>query len=142
MKGQYQIILEVVLILVGIMITAYTISIFTDMRTGTTSVALKDNFNAVADQVLSGLVRASANSNAVERVHVPGKIADHPYRISLDGASNVLTISSLTDDGIGVTREIFNIGQVNRISSGDVASSALVVEVVSENGNIRIRRGL
>jgi hypothetical protein len=140
-KGQYMIIIEVVLIIVGILITSYTISIFTDVKTGTTSVAVKDNFGSVADQVLIGLVKVSTNQNAVGRVQIPGKIAETTYKISLDGGKNELTVASLSDSRINATRQIFNIGQVNRIIKSEVASSALVVEVISENGNIRIARG-
>lgn len=138
-KGQYHIVLEVLLILIGILITGYVISIFTDVKTGATSVVVSDNFNIVADQIIVGLVKVSTTPNSIERIKIPERIADVSYRITLD--SNQITVSDFRNSRINATRQIFNIDSVNRISRSEVVSSALVVEVVAENGNIKIRRG-
>lgn len=140
-KGQYQIIIEMLLVLVGIMIAGYTVSLFTDVKTGANTIAVRDSFTVIADQVVNGVVKASATPNSIQRIRIPGKIAETSYKITLDGAGNVVNVTSLGTGGIIVAKQIFNIGQPNRIRNSEVSGSSLIVEVVSEAGEIRIRRG-
>ncbi len=140
-KGQYRIVMELLLVLIGILLTGYVITIFTTVRTGTTSIALKDGFGNVADELLNSVVKVSTTPNAIERIQIPGKIAENSYKITLDGDNNQIVVTSLLDNRINITRQIFNIGEVNRISKSEVFSSVLVVEIVLDNGGIRIRRG-
>lgn len=138
-KGQYHILLEMMLVILGILITVYTISLFTDVRTGATKVAVQDNFDLVAEEIATGVIKVSAAENATHRIQIPDKIADASYKIRLD--DNSVIVMNLVDNTVNVTKEIFNIGQVNRIITSEVASASLIVEIVSEDGNIRIRRG-
>lgn len=141
-KGQYRILFEVMLILIGILITGYVISNFGDLQATVTTLAVSDNFNSIANEVMIGLLKASANNGTIVRIPIPDKISGQVYSVAVDGPSNSIRIASLTKPSLFVTREIFNIGQVNRIISSQVVSSARVLEVVSENGYVRVRRGV
>jgi hypothetical protein len=139
-KGQYKIVYEVMLILIGIFITGYVISNFTNLQSAMTTITVKDNFNIIADQVMVGIVKVSNGESSLVRIEVPEKVSEFVYEISLTDGN--LTVKSLNGPPINVTREIFNIGQVNRINQSRVVSSARTIEVVAEYGKIVLRRGI
>ena len=138
MKGQYRIIVEIVLILMGILITSFVISSFTTVRASVKNVSAEDGFSAVANSVIIGVLKASENDNSLVRVNIPGKISDYIYKIRLEG--DEISVVSLGNAAVSVQRKIFNITSPNRIITSEVVSSARAVEIVSGGGEIRIRR--
>ncbi len=139
MKGQYGVVLEVMFILIGVMMTAYVITTFRTMQVAADATTINDNFNAAANNVLTGVVKVSSNNNSLVRIRVPDKISNHVYKILLDGQNNVLMLVSLSDRSINVTRQIFNISS-DRIIKSEVVSSSVIIEAVNEGDIIRIRR--
>ncbi|MCX6815512.1 MAG: hypothetical protein NT120_01500 [Candidatus Aenigmarchaeota archaeon] len=140
MKGQYKLIFEVLLILAGIVMTGFVIANFQGMQKAATSIALRDSFNTVANNVIIAVIKASNEENSIIRLDIPDQISSNVYKIGMEG--DLLTVSSVNNPEINITRQIFNIGQPNRISKSEVISSAGNIEVVTENGRIRLRRGL
>jgi hypothetical protein len=142
MKGQYRLIFEVMLILVGILITSFVVSSFKTVEQSVTTVSVEDNFNAIANNIIIGLLKVSQNKNSVVQIMIPEKISDHVYKIKLE--NNELSILSLKDSKVNITRQIFNINQTNMISrviNSEIVSSAQIVEIINENNNnIKIRR--
>lgn len=138
MKGQYRIIVEIVLILMGILITSFVLSSFTTVQTSVKNISSSDGFSAVANNVLIGLMKASENNNTLVRVDVPEKIYDHIYEIRIQG--DELSITSLVDENMGLTRKIFNITSPNRIIPSRVVSSAGTIEILNNDAGIVIRR--
>ncbi len=138
MKGQYRIIVEIMLILMGILITSFVISSFTTVQASVKNVSAEDGFGAVANSVIIGVLKASENNNSLVRVNIPGKISDYIYKIRLE--NDEISVVSLGNAVVSVKRKIFNITSPNRIITSEVVSSARTVEIVSSDGEIRIRR--
>ena len=138
MKGQYTIIVELLLVLIGIFITGFVISTFNTVQASVTNVSVDDSFNAVANDITIGVLKASLNNNSLVRVSVPNKISDHVYKIRL--GTNEISVTSLKDSGISIRREIFNISLVNRIITSEAASALGAVEIVNDANGIKIRR--
>lgn len=139
-KGQSRVVFEILMILIGIIMTSYVIIGFNDIQKSATNITVNDNFNTIANEVLIAVAKVSVNNNSIIRLTIPEKVSDHVYKIVLDGDS--LYVVSLTNPDVNITRQLFNIGQANRIIKSEAVSSARAVEIISENNNIRIRRGL
>ena len=139
-KGQSRVVFEILMILIGIIMTSYVIIGFNDIQKSATNITVNDNFNTIANEVLIAVAKVSVNNNSIIRLTIPEKVSDHVYKIVLDDDS--LYVVSLTNPDVNITRQLFNIGQANRIIKSEAVSSARAVEIISENNSIRIRRGL
>jgi len=148
-KGQYRIVFEMLLILVGIMITAYVAINFEKVRSRVTETTVEDSFTAVSNTVVTGVIKASENPGSAVTIDIPDKVSDHVYKVVLDMQGNAVHVISLQDSGVNVTRQIFNIGK-ERYNSPiqQVVSSARVVNIVYDydtgckaDGCLFIRRG-
>lgn len=143
-KGQHIILGEILLFAIGIAIANYVIFSFQSAETRTSEVALKDNFQLIADMVSTSVIKASESSNVSVRLFLPEKISERTYAVSLKGDSVI--VFDLYNTGINTTQKLFNITQENCISNnafcarGDVASTARSIEIFSDGKDIILRR--
>ena len=132
MKGQYRIVFETMLILIGIFITSYVAVNFENVRVTVTGMAAEDGFTSVANNIILGLEKASENPGSSIAVDIPEKVSGYVYKIDLNLGDNNVTIMALENPGINVTRQIFNIGKGRNYIRTDyqVVSSAGVVNII------------
>ena len=142
-KGQYRLISEMLLFLIGIMITSYVIINFGSLQTSVTGMATRD-------PVASAIVKVANTDNATIRLVIPVKVSESVYKISIKdqhglffgGIINVTTL----DGAISVERQLFNIDYDNTISNNhiinnsEVVSSAQLIEI-RKNEKITLIRG-
>lgn len=140
MKGQYRIVLEVMLFAIGVAITSFVLVSFQDMQQNVSDVSITDQLNSVLNNVINGIVKASLNKNSIVRIDIPVTISKKIYRIRFDENSKKLIAQLLQRPDINVTKEIFNIEE-GKIIEGDVVSSAGIVEISYNGTDITIRRG-
>ncbi|MFA4820302.1 MAG: hypothetical protein WC613_05090 [Candidatus Aenigmatarchaeota archaeon] len=147
-KGQYRLISEMLLFLLGIMITSYVIVNFNTLQAGVKTMAVKDQMENVIDTVASAIVKVANTNNATIRVVIPGKVSENVYKISIkdqrDLKGGIINVSAL-DGSVSVERQLFNIDYDNTISSNhiinnsEVVSSAQLIEII-KNEKITISR--
>lgn len=140
MKGQYRILMEVMLFAIGVAIASFVLISFGDLQESTESVSIKDQMNTVLNVVINGAVKASLTPGSVVRVPIPPTISGRTYMIFVQGDKN-LTAIDLNEPAINVTREIFNIDEPNKRLQGNVVSSAGIVEITNDGAKIIIQRG-
>lgn len=139
MKGQYRIIMEVMLFGLGILIASFVLVSFQGLQKNSDIVAERNQMEGVLNSVLNGIVKASLMPNSIVRINIPTTLSGRTYRIFVDNSKN-LTIMDFKDNTINATREIFNIDVSNRIA-GDVVSGAGVVEINYNGASIIMQRG-
>jgi len=140
MKGQYRILLEVMLVLIGIFITGFVIGSFGTVEASVTDVSVEDGLSSVANSIVIGVLKVSLTNNSLIRIDIPDKIANDVYKIKLDGDLNEVSVESTKDSLLLVKRKIFNIALNRIISTTEVVSSGGVVEIVNDADGIKIRR--
>ena len=135
-KGQYRIISEILLFLVGILITSFVIIDFGNVESSVKKVSLKDQLESVGDTVATAIVKVANVDNATIRLSIPDKVSNNIYKISITSANGgEMTLTTL-DGTTSVKRQIFNIDYDNTnsnnhvINNSDIVSSAGFVEVV------------
>jgi hypothetical protein len=139
MKGQYRILMEVMLFALGIAITSFVMVNFRDLRTSTDEISIKDQLNTVLNSVINAVVKSSLTANSAIRTDIPYTVSGHSYKIFVE--NKYLTALDTVDQSIRVSRKIFNIDEpMNRIE-GEVYSGAGVVEVTNDGTKVIVQRG-
>lgn len=138
MKGQYRIVLEVMLFAIGVAMASFVLVSFQDLQETISANAMTDQLNAVLIDVMNGAVTASLNENALVRVAIPPTINGEAYRIVAE--NDVLTASLLEHPDVAVSREIFNIEEGNRVR-GDIVSGARIVAITYDGTTMTLQRG-
>ncbi len=140
MKGQYRVVMEVMLFGIGVAITSFVLISFNDLQKTTESVSIRDQMNTVLNTVINGVVKASLTPNTTVRIQVPATISGRTYKFFVQNGKN-LTVVDLKDTTINVSREIFNIDEPNKRVEGESVSSARIVEITNNGTKIIIQRG-
>ncbi len=140
MKGQYRIVMEVMLFGIGVAITSFVLISFNDLQKNTESVSIRDQMNTVLNTVINGVVKASLTPNTSVRIQVPATISGRTYKFFVQNGKN-LTVVDLKDTTINVSREIFNIDEPNKRVEGESVSSARIVEITNNGTKIIVQRG-
>ncbi len=140
MKGQYRIVMEIMLFGIGIAITSFVLVSFHDIQKNTDEISVRNQMDTVLNSVLNGIVKSSLTKSSIVRVEIPQTIAGRTYTIFVQNNKN-LTAMDLKDSSINASREIFNIDAPNNRVSGEVTSSARVVEIAYDGSKITVQRG-
>ncbi len=139
-KGQYRVIVEIMLFGLGVAIAGFVLLSFQDLQKNADDIAIKDQMGTVLNTVINAVVKASLTNNAIIRLDIPVSVSGRTYKLFVENNKN-LTAIDLTDTTINASREIFNIDEPNNRVSGEVVSSAGVVEISYSGGKIIIQRG-
>ena len=139
MKGQYRIIVEIMIVLVGIFLTGFIISSFSTVQGSATNISSEDTFGSVANNVVIGVLKASLTNNTIVRLNLPSKVSDQTYKIRLDEDENEISVTDLKNN-FNVRRKIFNISLANRVITSEAVSSAGEIEIINDANGIKIRR--
>ena len=145
MKGQYQILSELILFGIGIMITGYVIVNFNGVQDTLKEISVRDQMENIADVVSTAIVKVANTENSSIRIIIPDKVSDSSYRISIKDADGGKIIVDTIDGRASVQRQLFNINydnivySNNVINNSEVVSTAQFIEVV-KNEKITIRR--
>lgn len=119
MKGQYRIVMEVMLFAIGVGIASFVFVTFQDVQQSVADMSVEDQLNAVLNKVSSGILKVSLNENSVLLLEVPETISGEPYRIEAEGG--IITATTLKS-GATVSKEIFNTEE-GKIMQGSVTSA-------------------
>lgn len=138
MKGQYKIVVEIMLFAIGLSITSYVILSFGNVQKSVENVTTIDNMNVVGDVIINGIIKASQTGNSTVKLTIPAQISSSNYRVTIE--NDELTISSIQNPSIFIKRQIFNISQIYSISNRSIASAAKFIEIKSDGNNIWIKR--
>jgi len=133
MKGQYQIINEILIVAIGIILVGVFLFTFTSVENSVTNINEQDQIESISNYITSGIVKAYSIKNSEIRLEIPEKIGKNVYRIF---ANENLTIFI---PGYNYTKELFNIGKNYNIS-GEVMSSAGYIKIIVNATNILITR--
>lgn len=140
MKGQYRIVMEIMLFAIGIAITSFVLVSFQDLQKSTDTISTRNQMDTVLNTVLNGMVKASLTQNSIVRVEIPPAISGRTYRIFVRDGKNLTAMDS-KDPTLNASRKIFNIDAPNNRVSGDVTSSARVIEIIYDGNKIIMQRG-
>lgn len=138
MRGQYRIVLEIMLFGIGVGITSYVVASFSQLQRTVEGSAVQDQLTAVANAVSTAIVR-SVEENRTLFLSIPDKLSEKIYRITFQddnrnacgGTGECYVVVSFPEEGGEVRKKIFNIGS-SHIITGDVVSTAGRLEIVSE----------
>jgi len=141
MKGQNQIINEVLLFAIGMSIAAAVIINFQTVQRTSSETTIYSNFENVANTVINGITEVVKGERGKVVVAIPDTIASIQYKIKV--SSDYLIISSINDPKINITKRLFNISS-SHIIQGEVPSAARYIEITYETTPftklVRIRR--
>lgn len=131
MKGQNNIINEILLFMIGMSITAAVIINFQNVQKSANDTIVYSNFNNIANTVINGITEASKGGEDKIIVRVPDKVASEIYIIKASGDS--LSVYIINNPRINVTKSLFKFNiSSDHIIYGEVPSTAQYIEIVSE----------
>ena len=144
-KGQYRIVSEILLFLVGMLITTFVIINFGSVENSVKKISLNDQLESVGDTVATAIAKVASFDNATIRLSIPDKVSNNVYRITITNANGgEMTLTTL-DGTTSIKRQIFNIDYDNTnsnnhvINNSEVVSSAEFIKIV-KNEKITIVR--
>lgn len=148
LKGQYDLINEIILFAIGLAITSFIIVNFSKIENTSSALSINDSFKATANKIADAVIKVYSNPNSSITIEIPNKIQEKTYSISLDDATSSVIFKTLDSPYITVSQQLFNISNRNYINNGgkkysigrSVISSAKYVEIAIENEEIIIRR--
>lgn len=140
MKGQYRIVMEIMLFGIGIAITTFVIMNFNNLQANIETASLKNQMDPIINDVINAIIKASHTENSTIRIEIPTTISQRPYKLFIEDWEN-LTVIDLKDPTINITRKIFNIDEPNKRIEGEVVSGGGIVEVTYNSTNIIMQRG-
>ncbi len=134
-KGQYRVVSEILLFLIGILITGFVIVNFGNVEDSVRKISLRDQMESISDTVATAIAKIANMDNATIRLSIPDEISDSIYVVSIkDVDGGKLSIRTL-DGTASIERQIFNIDYDNTDSNNHVINNS---EVVSSAGFIEI----
>ena len=139
MKGQYRILMEVMLFALGVAITSFVMVNFQDLRDSADEISIGDQLNTVLNSVINAIVKTSLTPNSMTRVEIPYTVSGHSYKIFVE--NKYLTALDLNDQSIRVSRKIFNIDEPSNRIEGESYSSAGILEITNDGTKIIVQRG-
>ncbi len=129
LRGQIRIISEILLFMVGIVITSFVIFTFTNIAAVSEERALKDQLSGVGDTIASAIIKSTSNKNTSIKVQIPAKLSGRQYTIIFDNAVII------TDGNVEIIKELFNITESYNIIASSIQSSAQYLTIRSDDKN-------
>lgn len=138
MKGQYRVIMEILLFGIGVAIASFILVSFSNIQKNTTEISTKDQMEMMLNTVINGIVKSS-QSNSTVRVEIPARISGHTYKLFIQNKNNIVAVD-LEDQAINISRSLFNLNESVPIV-GEVVSSGGIMEINYNGSAIVIQRG-
>ena len=144
-KGQYRIVSEIILFLMGILITSFVIVNFGNVENSVRKISLRDQMESVSDAVATAIAKVANIDNATIRLSIPDELSDSVYVIAIREADGGKLVIHTLDGNASIERQIFNIDYDNTnsnnhiINNSEVVSSAGFIEII-KNDKITIVR--
>ncbi len=145
MKGQYQIVSELILFGIGIMVTGYVITNFDNVKQTISGVTLQDQMDGLMDSVSVAILKLYSVENGTIRMAIPPQLSGKQYKIAIKDADGGKIVIYTLDGQLVLERQLFNIDYDNIvlsnriINNSEVVSSSQYIEIV-KNEKITIRR--
>ena len=134
-KGQYRIVSEIILFLMGILITSFVVINFGNVENSVRKISLRDQMESVSDTVATAIAKVANIGNATIRLSIPDKLSNSVYIIALRDADGGKLVIYTLGGNASIERQIFNIDYDNTDSNNHVINNS---EVVSSAGFIEI----
>lgn len=139
MKGQYRVIIEILLFGVGVAITSFVLISFSSVQENTSSISIEDQLDTVINLVINGIIKASLTENSTIRIEIPETISGHTYKLYIENNKNITGID-MNDPRIKISKSIYNINE-SVLIEGEIVSSARLIEISYDGSKIIIQRG-
>jgi hypothetical protein len=139
MKGQYRVIMEVLLFGIGVAITSFILVNFANLQKNTAIVSTEDQMETVLNSITNGIVKASHMPNSIIRIEIPKSVSGKTYKLFIQNKNNIVAVD-LEDTSISVSRKLFNLNE-SLLIKGEVVSSAGIVEIKNDGSTIIMQRG-
>jgi len=139
MKGQYRVIMEVLLFGIGVAITSFILVNFANLQKNTAIVSTEDQMETVLNSITNGIVKASQMPNSIIRIEIPKSVSGKTYKLFIQNKNNIVAVD-LEDTSISVSRKLFNLNE-SLLIKGEVVSSAGIVEIKNDGSTIIMQRG-
>lgn len=137
-KGQYILVNEVLLFILGIFIVYFVASSFSNIQEGLENVTTYDHMNSLSEFFVVGMIKAyESGENSTLILKMPEYFSTQTYRISASG--NNLTVALASDPRIKVTRELFNIS-ASKIITGSITSSVRYILILNNDTHMELGR--
>ncbi len=140
MKGQYQVIFEIMLFAIGVSIASFVLVNFQNLKEKTDEISIKDQMNTILNSVINGIVKASVADNSIVKVTTPQTISGRSYKIFIEN-NQYITIEDLTDSSIQSTRKILNLNKPGDRIKGEVTSASAQALITYDGNEIILTRG-
>ena len=137
LKGQFRIVEESILFLVGILIVSMVIMSFQSVEKKLKDTSIHDHFLSVASYLENGIMKVSKYDNAEIRLKIPNKLSDRVYVVELKNGS--ILIYDYLKPSTNISESLFGMGS-KKSFSGYVFSSAGYLIIRSSNKNITVGR--
>lgn len=138
MKGQYILVNEVLLFILGIFIVYFVASSFSSIQEGLENITTYDHMNSLSEFFVVGILKAyESGENSTLILKMPEYFSTQTYRITANG--NNLTVAIASDPRIKVTRELFNIS-ASKIITGSITSSVRYILISNNDTHIELGR--
>ncbi len=136
LKGQFRIVEESILFLIGILIVSMVIMSFQSVEKKLKDTSIHDHFLSVASYLENGIMKVSKYDNAEIRLKIPNKLSDRVYVVEL---RNGVTIYDYLKPSTNVSESLFGM-ESKKSFSGYVFSSAGYLIIRSSDKNISVGR--
>jgi hypothetical protein len=133
MKGQYRILIEILLFAIGVSITSFIVISFRDVQLFLTERSSESQMESVSNYVSSAIMNIRYNSTS--KIKIPEKISESDYVIlaDCDESKCQLNVTTVSFNGINVTKQLFNMG-LDYIITGSVAGASKYIEITYIKG--------
>ena len=139
MKGQYRLVSEILLFVLGILIASFSAFTLSSTETDITEASIEDQMGAISDFLTLAIVKVfEIGENSSIMLKMPRYFSSRVYKIR--GYQGTLVVSLYEDERINVTHEIFNISESKNII-GMITSSSEYVMITNNMTTIEIRSG-
>jgi hypothetical protein len=131
MKGQHRILMEVVFFALGLLITIFVVSNFTEIENHLRASSLRSQVTSISNLVAGSIVKVSTHGSASVSMRIPARLSDEEYRISIENrdldpcliGEEFCVINVTSESGFSIRKQIFNITSSynirGRITSGE-----------------------
>ena len=138
MKGQYILVNEVLLFILGIFIVYFVATSFGNIEEGLNNITNYDHMHSLSEFLVMGMVKAyNSGENASLVLKMPEYFSTETYKITASG--NNLTVALASDPRIKVTKELFNIS-TGKIITGSITSSAQYILITNNQTTLELGR--
>jgi len=139
MKGQYRVVMEIMLFGIGVAIASFVLVVFTNMQNVASDLSTRDQFEMILNSVSNSMISASQSANSTISQQIPPSVSGHTYKLFIQNKSNI-TALDMQDPSVNVTRNVFKLNE-SIILEGEVISSAGTIQISFNGTHLRIGRG-